>query len=48
MGANFVAIENLDAMAAFAQLIGEEICERRFAGARHSGEPEGKALAHVR
>src|SRR5882757_2261130 len=47
IGADFVAVENLDAMRAFAEFVGDQIRKRGFSRSGKTGKPQGKALIHL-
>ncbi len=46
IGADFVAVEDFDAMRALAQFFGGQIRERRFSRAGQARKPQGKPLIH--
>ena len=47
IGADFVAVENLDAMRAFTEFLGDQIRKRGFSRSGKAGKPQGKALIHL-
>ena len=47
IGADFVAVENLDTMPPLAQFLGDQISKRGFSRPGKTGKPQGKALIHL-
>ena len=47
IGADFVAVKNLEAMPAFTKCLGHQIGKRGFSRPGKAGKPQGKPLIHL-